>query len=870
MKNREDVLLDQATRAMRESQPEPGQISTSAEQIAQRIGIPFTEGAAGASCDDLRPLLAAYKAGQLPQSRALLVEAHLRECGVCLRRFHSGTGAVDWSAPKVMQPRAVMTGKSSVRPWSMAWAMAASLAIAATGLFLYKAYWQVPAGVRAEVQTIDGSASVITDSGDRLVAAGAQLQEGDQLRTAGGSHAILRLSDGSTVEMNERSEVSIGARGRNTTLALDHGAVIVRAAHRSSGHLYVRTDDCNVAVTGTVFSVNAGIKGSRVAVLQGAVDVSHAGSHATVLAGDEYTTSRSLAPEPVSEQVEWSPNRDEYIELLAQLSALQHKISQIPLPQPRYSSDLLGRMPSDTLLYVSIPNLGDFVTQAKTIFEDQLKQSPVLQQWWNRGNDNKTAELDELVNKLHDLSQYLGDEMVVVALKQQAGPGFAVVADVQRSGLADLLKQEFGSGSLHGVTVLDEKGLQGASPASDGKGAYALVREKEVVFSNSIGTLKVIDAQLNAGASGFAGTDFGQQITAAYGRGAGVILAADLHRMMTGAEERGHKNPKGDAFLAESGIGGVRYLIAEHREANGSPENHLNLQFAGDRQRVASWLGAPAAVGSLDFVSPNAALAVAGVSKDPTQIVDDMVAMMSARNMAGDQHGADDLSKAQAELGIDIRNDLAGNLGGEFLFALDGPVLPTPSWKAVIEVRDSARFETTLERLAQAVNSHVHGKDGHGITIDSSQAGAQTFHAVHDSVTGAELAEYTFAQGYMIVAPTRALLMEALHTYATGNSLGHSSSFKALLPVDQNENYSAVAYQNLGPVLTPLLSNLGGDRAAAVQKLAADSHPTAICAWGKNARIEMASNSNLFGFDFLTLGKLLAAEKKSGSPEPMQ
>ena len=109
----------------------------------------------------------------------------------------------------------------------------------------------------------------------------------------------------------------------------------------------------------------------------------------------------------------------------------------------------------------------------------------------------------------------------------------------------------------------------------------------------------------------------------------------------------------------------------------------------------------------------------------------------------------------------------------------------------------------------------------------------------------------------MIVAPTRALLMDALHAHATGDTLGHSASFKALLPVDQNENYSAVAYQNLGPVLTPLLSQMSGESADALKKLASDAHPTAICAWGKDAGIEVASNSNLFGFDFLTLGNLL-------------
>ena len=166
-----------------------------------------------------------------------------------------------------------------MQPWEMGWAMAASLALAATGLFVYRTYWQIPPGVRAEVKSIDGSASLITDKGDRLLAAGAELKEGDELRTSGGSHAVLRLADGSTVEMNERSAVSVGARGRNMTVDLDHGAVIVRAAHRTAGHLYVKTDDCSVAVTGTVFSVNSGIKGSRVAVLQGAVEVAHAGVH---------------------------------------------------------------------------------------------------------------------------------------------------------------------------------------------------------------------------------------------------------------------------------------------------------------------------------------------------------------------------------------------------------------------------------------------------------------------------------------------------------------------------------------------------------------------------------------------------------------
>ena len=134
------------------------------------------------------------------------------------------------------------------------------------------------------------------------------------------------------------------------------------------------------------------------------------------------------------------------------------------------------------------------------------------------------------------MSQYLGDEAVVVGVKQADHPGFAVLADVQKSGLADLLTQAGRDRwmSMAQFTVFDEQSLAAGNRrrANNGHAAYALVRPHEVVFSNDIAMLKQLNAQLNAGASGFATGDFGKQIAAAYSRGAGIILAADLHEMM--------------------------------------------------------------------------------------------------------------------------------------------------------------------------------------------------------------------------------------------------------------------------------------------------------------------------------------------------
>ena len=41
------------------------------------------------------------------------------------------------------------------------------------------------------------------------------------------------------------------------------------------------------------------------------------------------------------------------------------------------------------------------------------------------------------------MSHYLGDEVVIVGVKQTDSPGFAVIADVQKSGLDDFLSKQF-------------------------------------------------------------------------------------------------------------------------------------------------------------------------------------------------------------------------------------------------------------------------------------------------------------------------------------------------------------------------------------------------------------------------------------------
>jgi hypothetical protein len=305
-------------------------------------------------------------------------------------------------------------------------------------------------------------------------------------------------------------------------------------------------------------------------------------------------------------------------------------------------------------------------------------------------------------------------------------------------------------------------------------------------------------------------------------------------------------------------------LIATRGEASNHGDNRITLEFNGPRHGVASWLAAPAPVGSLDYVSANAGAAVSFVAKKPALMLDDLFSTIGA----SDPNFSQNLTQANAELGLDIRNDLVSALGGEMTLALDGPVLPTPSWKAIIEVNNSGSLQLAMEKLVQAVNRETQKSNRPGVTLNQEQVGGRTFYTVRSETVGLSTEyDYTFADGYMIVAPSRALILAALQTHANDTSLARSASFRALLPSDNQANFSAMIYQNLSPILKPLTSQLNSGQLAVLQQLAADSKPSVMCAYGESDRIEVASSGKLLDLNpaFPTLLHLLGLSEHGTS-----
>ncbi|MEL7061555.1 MAG: FecR family protein, partial [Acidobacteriota bacterium] len=166
--------------------------------------------------------------------------------------------------------RAAKPTEPSVR--ILPWAIAAGLLIAVLGAWLVLGRMAF-GGPSAEVQTVDGDLFQIAGASHLPVASGDPIHEGDVVRTGRDQGAVLRLDDGSLIEMRERTELSIDEGLRGTTLRLARGSVIVEAAPQRDRKLHVETDDCLVSVVGTIFSVDHGTKGSRVSVIEGEVHV---------------------------------------------------------------------------------------------------------------------------------------------------------------------------------------------------------------------------------------------------------------------------------------------------------------------------------------------------------------------------------------------------------------------------------------------------------------------------------------------------------------------------------------------------------------------------------------------------------------------
>jgi hypothetical protein len=815
-----DPLLEQAIADIRGEAIDPAVIEAAAGRVQARLAQHSTLH----TCADFQALIPDYRAGKLSPARALLLKDHTHECVACYKAMSTASSGIERRIPIIAR-----------QPQFFRWALAAMLA-AAAGL----GFWAFgdrlrPAytGPEAVIESADGLIYRVSDTGTAPLIRGAAVSAGEAIRTARDSHAILRLRDGSHVEMRERSGFSVTERGKDVTIGLDHGNIIVQAAKRKAGHLYVATRDCRVAVTGTVFSVNSGLKGSRVTVIEGTVLVAQDRHQSVLHAGEQVATSSAMGATPVGKEISWSNNADAYIAMLNAVTALNVKLDQDHFPALRYSSNLLTMAPAQTVVYASIPNLSQALTEVQQVFRPRIEQNPTLSQWWEQN------KLDQVIGDMSTMSSYLGDEMVVAAaLKADGHPGQPVImAELKQPGFAAFAQTEIAklSSGAHAqkLRIVTDPSAIGAIAQGQ---CVLLILPHLVALSPDAAALQ----QIAAGApTAFASTEFGSQIAAAYGAGVGLLLAADVQSMSLGSHGQSQHVPN------------IQYFMVQQTGNAGAAETRASLIFKGQRTGVASWLAAPAALGALDFISPQATLAWAAAMKQPSAIIDEIMTMQQS-NPAFQQH----LAEVQALLGVDLRNDLAAALGGEVAMAQDGPLLPMPSWKVAVEVYDPVKLQATIQKLlnAASVAASLHGSPV--VTLQPSTVNGRTYYTLSSpSASPFTQVCYTYIDGYLLAGSSQTLLDTAIQNRASGYTLPRSATFTALIPHDQYANFSAAVYYNASS-LAPLLEQFS--KQPAVKELTANLKPTLIAAYGENDRITFATNGSLFtAFGNMSLLQLL-------------
>lgn len=526
---------------------------------------------------------------------------------------------------------------------------------------------------------------------------------------------------------------------------------------------------------------------------------------------------------------------EQYKPLMEELGRLQEKLMQgVQFPAPRTQSHLLPLMPSGSSFFVGVPNYGDALHQSYQIFQQELQESQVLNDFWKNKVGMASLIVDEAVNKTTQLLQFFGDEIAVSGTLNSKSGSFLVVTEARKPGLKAFIQQivgQYGSKTKPPVVVYTPQQLALAKPASH-KPLVILVRPDFIVASPDLATLRSFNAQLNR-KTNFSSTPFGEKIAQVYQGGASMVFAADLHQLLG---LRPHGNPKDEAAFNESGFNDVKYLVGQGQFSGGVASSSMEISFAGPRHGIASWLAAPTALTGLEFISRDAGYVAAFNLKNFGQIFDDIKSLAATSNPMVDAG----LAQMEDQLKIKFKDDLFSKFTGQLVISVDGPIMPTPAWKVVAQLVDADGVERTLKQLIAFARDKV----PEGLNIGQETESGVNYYKFSIPNTPKPIdVECAFADGFLVVGGSRATVRQAIRIRRNGNSLAKASEFQDLLPHEQGNGASGILYQNLGRILGPMAEQMPPDQAQIFEMVSRYSKPSATTIYGLDDAIRIVGKS---------------------------
>lgn len=797
-------------------------------------------------------LVPAYLDGTLGAARVLLFEEQVRQ-SVSLRRALEE--ARNEKLPVAQGMAAAANNRRFGSPWM--YALAAGFALFAV---LVGVVPQLPAMDQAQLarlESVDGALYTLTGGSLVAVQPGDWLDGRQVVRTGKDTSAMLVLDDGSRVEVGSRAQLSLLRRFGGNRIEVERGDIIVEASEQGSGTLDVLTDELIVSVTGTVFEVGHGTGGSVVSVLEGEVAVAHLGIIHSLFPGDQMGSRAGLDSEGIEARVAWSQNADNYIAMLREFRVLEVELATALAATPRYSTRLLQLMPAETVVYIAVPNAPEKISEVYGVLQQRLGESGHLQALWDDFESaDQRAHIDAVMSWLADIGSSLGDETVVTL---QLDPGEGGGGDDSGHAVPLVLSEVDPAGFVASFErVKAEAALDRSDQSGDGAGHVMNIRlvdspdaaidgdlsvwlDGDLLFASTSRDVLMQASSRVHGATARSHDAFVLALRGAYERGAEFLGAVNFVAMQA------HTSLL-PAQAALTGLDAAQHLVVE-RKSDGSAVVVAQVHFDGPRTGMAGWIAAPGPMGALDYFSVDTTIATAAVFEDPVLMFDEMMAV--ARAAAGDDSAA--VNGVDGIAGLSVRDDIAAALGGEFALGLDGPALPVPAWKIVLEVFDSQRLQYAIEAMLDHANAAAAasgqdlqvgltpvdfaGLESYAITITGQPSGQQ----------GVSL-QYVYVDGYLVAAPDAGLLRRAIDTRTSGSTLVTSTAFQDLLPRDGHLNFSGVAFNRvaelIGGMMNKLPAGMASDQQQALAEIVGSGGPSLYVVYGNDDNLRFVANGS--------------------------
>jgi hypothetical protein len=690
--------------------------------------------------------------------------------------------------------------------------------LAAAAVFLFAALYvgrdtidrmMAPGGPRATVVSAGGGLHRLPMG---VLAAGAPIGEREMIRTGPGARAVLRLADGSTVDVNERTELFVTAAWSGQAIHLQRGDIIVTAAKQRRGHLRVLTRDSIASVKGTVFAVSAGLGGSVVSVVEGSVAVNHPGREVTLSPGRQAASYAALESSVV-EAVSWSPEAEHYIELLGSVANIERELASFPA-EVRTTSTVLPNLPAGAVVYGTVPNPGLTIGRALSLAEEQAAQNATFAAWWN---SETGLLLRQMTDRIQSVSPLLGDEIVFCA-SIAAGliePVPMVMARVQPGKRAEL------------ASALE--GLLAATPPGEDRPSYS-VSEELLVVSGSPSSLAWALAHLGQGA----GSPFAAAIAERYQRGVGWLMAIDAPPVVTLAA--GDDAPP----VELAGMIGMKYIFLEQRAPMGAEENEVTFAFQGARTGMGSWLADAGSGSAAEYLPADVLAAGYASTREPLQLFEEFTALITRNEPDFESN----LAQLDEKLGAGFIQNLTAALGTEVALALTGFSATGPAWVMAGVANNPAVIDSSLQRLVETANAEL-GPDEQDkrIVLEQETTGGRTWTTMRSGGLPFGIT-WTYDRGHMIAASDRALAERAIATRNGGSPLVWSPEFLGQLPSSAGLHPSAFAWLNARGALSMLAAMAPSP---ALGELASRRDPILAVFDGTPEQIHAASRTRITG-----------------------